>query len=894
MGIVRFKSFWLLLMIAIAVFKINAQTFSNNFIWKEKAALPPGKGGSLQKGLASPFAGTFSDGTILVAGGCNFPGKPVIDGGEKVFHKDIYVLTKDSEWKVVSQMASGLAYGASVSIPEGVLCIGGNNSENISKEVFLLTWNKEKNMLDKIQYPDLPIPLTSCSATLCEGIIYLGGSKTINGTGNYFMSLDLKKKNDKSFGWKILPDFPGDLRINPILVTQNGKESANIYLFGGFTPSTDKTNAKVTNKGLIYNPKTQVWEETSEVRVNNSDIYALQGASAIAVGSNHILFIGGVNKNIFENAVHQEYIGSKAKTQAEKEVFEKWKYDYYNHSPEWYNFNNKVLVYHTITDIWTIEDVYPFPAPAGAAIVPYNSGWLIINGEICPGIRSNKVYYGAIDNKPVFGGWNWTVLTIYLVSMLLLGYYFVCKSQNTDDYFKGGGRLPWWAAGISIFATMLSAITFMAIPAKAYATDWRYFPMAITILIMAWPVLHYYLPFFRRLNILTAYEYLEYRFNNVVRLVASTLFIIFMLSRMALALFLPSLALTTVTGIDIYMCILLMGIVTLVYCTMGGAEAVVWSDVIQGIVLLGGALLTVVFLVVSIPGGFSEVIDIAITDEKLRLFDFSWSFESATFWVIILGGLANNLITYTSDQAVIQRYISTKTEKSAGNSILLNGFLSVLVSVIFYFIGTGLYVFYKTYPEKIDCGMQNMDAIYPHYIMAELPVGLAGLLIAAIFAATMSTISANMNSIATAFTVDFYRKFCNNSSEKKQLSVARWASIISGSIGIVLALLMAGMNILSLFDFFNYLLGILSSGVAALFIIGIFMPRVGTVAAVCGFFTGNIILLLICKYTSVSFLIYGFIGIMLTLLLSLIFSLFIPNRQTVNGYTWNTLQKRKD
>lgn len=248
--------------------------------------------------------------------------------------------------------------------------------------------------------------------------------------------------------------------------------------------------------------------------------------------------------------------------------------------------------------------------------------------------------------------------------MLLLGYYFMRKEKGGDDFFKGGGRIPWWAAGISIYATMLSAITYMAYPAKAYATNWTYYPMLITILLVSFPVIKYYLPFFRRLNVTTAYEYLEHRFSGAVRLMASAVFIIFMVARMALVLYLPSLALTAVTGINIWVCIALMGVITIIYCTMGGVEAVIWGDVVQGIILVGGALVSAAYLIFSTEGGFGGFVDIAMADEKLKLVDWSFDFTKATFWVVVLGGIANNLISYTSDQTVIQRYLTTKTRKA--------------------------------------------------------------------------------------------------------------------------------------------------------------------------------------------------------------------------------------
>lgn len=443
---------------------------------------------------------------------------------------------------------------------------------------------------------------------------------------------------------------------------------------------------------------------------------------------------------------------------------------------------------------------------------------------------------------------------------------------------------------MSIYATMLSAITFMAIPAKAYATDWKYFPMAIAILIVAFPVMKYYLPFFRRLKVTTAYEYLEKRFNYTTRFLASALFILFMIARMALVLFLPSLALTTVTGIDIYTCIILMGIITIIYCTMGGVEAVIWGDVIQGFVLLGGTLFAAVFLVTEIDGGAGKLIEVSMDNQKFTMFDLALSWKSATLWVVLLGGLANNLISYSADQTVIQRYLTTKDERSAAKGILMNGMMSVLVLVVFYFIGTALYAYYKTNPGELNFTMQNTDAIFPHFIMSNMPVGLAGLLIAAIFSATMSTVSSNVNSISTAFTSDFYRHFFPGTPDRILLKVARWSGVFFGLTGVVLALLMASLSILSLFDYFNYILGLLASGLGGLFLMGIFFPRIGARSALIGFVLGSASLLVISLTTQISFLLYGFIGIVLTLCFSLLSSLLFPNSKLISGFTWKSIQ----
>ena len=407
---------------------------------------------------------------------------------------------------------------------------------------------------------------------------------------------------------------------------------------------------------------------------------------------------------------------------------------------------------------------------------------------------------------------------------------------------------------------------------------------------MSFPVIRYYLPFFRRLNVTTAYEYLERRFNYATRFMASLLFIVFMVARTALVIFLPSLAMTAVTGIDIYICIVLMAVITIVYCTMGGVEAVVWGDVIQGIILVGGAVLAAVYLITNTEGGASGFWDIATDNNKFQMFVWSLDWKSATFWVVILGGLANNLISYTSDQTVIQRYLTTKDERSAARGILTNGLMSVVVTIAFFTIGTGLYTFFKTHPAAMDMTMQKTDAIFPFFMMSQLPAGLAGLLIAAVFAATMSTIASNINSISTAFTVDFWGRF-RKVSEAGQVRTARISGVMAGLIGMFIAILMAMVDIQSLLDYFNTILGLLSGGIGGLFMMGIFFPRIGSRAALIGFCAGTATVLWMNFCTPASFLLFGFVSMAVSVVVALLISYVWPQREEQTCLTWQTLQE---
>lgn len=856
---------WALIMCSLSVFSSSIKGNDNRFNKVSFQSLP-----SLEispnQGVSGAFSGNI-DGQAIVAGGCNFPNTPADEGGAKVFYNTVYAL-RGQQWRKIGELPQALAYGVSVTTKEGIICMGGNDGKQSTKNVFLLK-TKSKSLLGVITtpLPSLPLPLDNfAGAVASDGTIYIAGGQSNGVASQQAFSLKPGAKH-----WKELPLMPDATRIQATAVVQNGANGPLFIVLGGYSNTTNQ----VANEGVVYDIKAGNWRKTSPIVADGKSI-ALVGAASVSSGSMFVVCFGGVNKERFEAAIQGKY-GD----------------DYLKHDAEWYKFRSSLLIYNTITNTWVTETSSPLLARAGMSVIPMGNQWMIVNGESKPGVRAKEVTMVKMDTHTNFGWLNWAVLIAYLLTMIALGYYFMKRENGAEDFFKGGGRIPWWAAGISIYATMLSAITYMAYPAKAFATNWTYYPMLVTILIVSFPVIRYYLPFFRRLNVTSAYEYLEHRFNAPLRLLASALFIIFMVARMALVLYLPSLALTAVTGIDIYICIVLMALITIIYCTMGGVEAVVWGDVVQGIILVGGAFLAIAYLIFSTEGGASGFLHIASENGKFQLFDWSLDYRSATFWVVIIGGMANNLISYTSDQTVIQRYLTTKDEKAAKNSILLNGLMSIFVSVAFFAIGAGLYTFFKTHPAEMDYTMAKNDIIFPFFIMSQLPAGVAGLLIAAIFAATMSTISSNINSVATAFTVDFYQRFKKNATDRNILLTARYSSLISGVFGMLIALLMATWNILSLLDFFQEILGLLSSGLGGLFLMGIFFPRIGAKAATIGFVAGIVSVFLTKNLTDTSFLLYGAIGMMVSVLVSWLVSFILGEKKSDERLTWQGMSKQK-
>lgn len=796
------------------------------------------------EGLAAFYYGTHN-GMTIIAGGANFPDAPCAEGGAKHFYDEIRVLSPDGSWKIIGQLPHAVANGASVSTAEGIACVGGMGADGLHDDAFLLTEDGVRPL------PKLPFGIKEHALAHANERLYLVGGVKEDGANLSVLMLNMK---DQASGWQTVAEMPGGSRLQALSCVQTGAWGTNLYILSGYTVAQDATGNDgqdiiARTDGLSLNLSTMEWKELADI----PEGMTLTGGSCSTIGYSHIICMGGVNKEVFEARVNDQHPTS----------------EYFLHDPAWYKFNDRIWIYHTITNSWYSLYQSPSLALAGAGLISLpDHKFLLVNGECKPGIRSAKVNELSITQERSFGWVNWCVLVVYLLGMLLLGYVFMKRESGADDFFRGGGRIPWWAAGISIYATMLSALTYMGIPAKAYATNWTYYPMLVTILLVSFPVIKYYLPYFRRLSITSAYEYLEMRFNAATRLMASGLFIVFMVARMALVLYLPSLALTAVTGIDIQLCIVLMGLVTIVYCTMGGVEAVVWGDVIQGFILVGGAFFLAGWLMLHTEGGVEGYFRIAADEHKMRLFEWSMDYRSVTFWVAIVGGMANNIISYTSDQTVIQRYLTTKDERSAAQSILLNGVMCVCVSIVFYFIGTGLYTFFQTHPEELDITMEKGDAILPYFMMAEMPQGVAGLLIAAIFAATMSTISSNINSVSTAFSVDFWKRLRTEVSDRTMLRVARWSCVVSGVVGVIIALLMAQWNILSLIDYFNTILGLLTGGLGGLFFIGIFMPKVGGKAALVGFTSGTAFVFWMSYCTDVNLFLYGASGIAVSVIVA--------------------------
>ena len=633
----------------------------------------------------------------------------------------------------------------------------------------------------------------------------------------------------RSEGWRAVSAVPSVSAAGAAMVAQDNGRAVALFVFG----AEDGRPA-----AWEFQPTAKVW------RARATPPASFAGATALRSGIHHVLVAGA---------------GDGA----------------------------AIWVYHTVTDSWS--PVTPALGKTERVVGEWSGTWVTVDTTLkTPEVRQGSVRSPRVGFKVA----DYVVVGIYLAVLLAIGFYFSRGETTTRDFFLAGGRIPWWAAGLSIYGTQLSAITFMSIPAKTYGTDWSYLLVNMGIVAVAPFVVMFFLPFFVRLKLTTAYEYLELRFNLPIRLLGSALFILFQIGRVGIVLYLPALALSVVTGIDVTVCILLMGVVCTIYTVTGGIEAVIWSDVLQVAVLLVGAVFCLVLMAIHVEGGLTAIFTTAAAAEKTKVFDWSPGLTTATSWVLILAW-PTQLIPYTSDQSVIQRYLTTPDESSARRGIWTNALITLPGTFLFFAIGTALWAFFRANPGELAPGLAQHDSIFPWFIVHQMPAGVSGLLIAGVFAASMSSVDSSLNSVATAVVTDFYRRLRANASEAGSMKVARIVTVAFGAVGTAFALFMAESDVRSLWDRFNELMGLLGGGLAGLFILGIFTRRANAPGALVGLAASAIIQYLVKTHTDLIFFLYSTTGLLTCVVVGYAASLFFRNQPApAAGLTLRTVKRQ--
>ena len=794
--------------------QVTELTTSNRITWDGSLTLPDA-GDSAHLGLAGVFSGFLGE-ELLVAGGANFPDGLPTEGGVKRFHADLYIYSPANEsWRTIpNALPQPMAYGLSIPLEEGILCIGGCNAERCLEEVFALTLANGEPCIER--YPSLPVPLANAAGGRIGSKVYVAGGieQVVNSKATtHFLVLDL---NHLDRGWQSLAPWPGAARAFAVATTQSDGFDTCFYLFSGRN-FQGESPWEVLEDGYCYNPRLDTWKVLK-------GSFRVMAGTALPFGTNHILLLGG------RNAANED--------------------------------DKVVRLYHTVTES-PIEVALPeeVTLPVTTNALRHGNDLYLTSGEVAPGVRTPVILKGTLEGDiHRMTAFDITVIVLYFFSLALIGWYFSKNQKSSEDYFKGGGRIPWFVVGLSIFGTALSAITFMAIPAKAYATDWSYMLFNAGIVLCVPVIVLIFIPFYRKLNVTTAYEYLEARFNTTVRILCSIAFILFQIGRMGVVLLLPAIALNIVTGFDIFLCIALMGVLSLLYTLMGGIEAVAWTEALQVVVLLGAAIAMLVIACCQLPDGASTLLASASELGKLNLGSATFDLRESTVWTVLIATFFTNITTYGTDQTIVQRYLTTATEREARKGVYVNAALTIPATVLFFLVGTALWAFYRYYPEELSMTITDSDAILPWYMSTQLPSGVVGLVIAGLFAAAMSTLSSSMNSAATAYVTDIYRKMVHVEDGNGLLRTARLSTLVLGVIGIGFALMMASWEIKSLWDEFSKILGILLGGLGGLFLLGLTTRRANSFGALCGIVASIVVQTLVARSGCVHLLLYSTTG----------------------------------
>ncbi|MBO6563548.1 MAG: sodium:solute symporter [Pseudomonadales bacterium] len=442
-----------------------------------------------------------------------------------------------------------------------------------------------------------------------------------------------------------------------------------------------------------------------------------------------------------------------------------------------------------------------------------------------------------------------TVLVVYFGLMLALGVYFSRTNNSTEQYFLGGRNFSGWVIGLSLVGTSISSITFLAYPGDAFKTNWlRFLPnlmLPIAVLIAAW----HFLPKLRRDGSVTAYEFLEKRYGPAIRGYGAVAFIIAQITRVSMILYLISLVIQTITGLDAHLSVLVAGMFVAIYTILGGIEAVVWTDVIQTIVLISGGLFCITVIILQVPGGLPTIIETAWQADKLSVGDYSTSGYQPASWqpsliektalMMLLIGLISWLTEYSSNQNTVQRFCASKSEQEARKAMFICALVSVPTWAFFMSLGTALWVFFQHFPSEAAAqvldGSAKAEEILPHFITNYLPHGVIGLVIAAAIAAAMSSLDSSINAIATVTTHDLYRRFMKTDQEDRHyLNFARIVTTIAGVLMIVGALYLIETSTTTLQDLATVLTALLAGGLLTIYLIGFFSKRCNTIHIALG------------------------------------------------------------
>ncbi len=679
--------------------------------------------------------------------------------------------------------------------------------------------------------PDLPKPVAGAAAAVIKNRLYVfGGATSLEPfvASDDFWILDL----DNPVAWQPGPAFPGGPRAFVAATEQYDM----LCLFGGFAGEA-LAETWVFRPVPLEGTNESGWRRMTDLPVPAS------GASALPMGQAQVFVIGA---------------------------------------------GDRPLLFHTLTDAWCAFNVSPnLKNP-----VAVRDGQKILVAGKDSGGNGALVGLEAPRNIRSLVWLDYGVIISYFVLLALIGFYFSSRQESSEEFALGNRKVRWWAAGISMFATGASAISFMAIPALAFATNLVWLFPLIVFIPAYFVTAHLIFPLLRRMEITSTYEYLERRFNRPLRLISSFQAILFQtIARTSVVLVLPALAISSVTGINVFWSVVLMGFITTLYTAIGGFEAVIWTEVFQAVLMLFVPIAMIVLCLTALPGGPSEFVSTGLAYNKFDFALFTWDVAVPAFWLLMLMQFVTVTVAVAGDQPVIQRVFSTPL-KEVRRVNAMSTACGILIGVIVNVMGLAIFAYFRAHPEKFAPNAQT-DQIVPMFVAQAMPVGMAGLVIAAIFAASMSTVASVMNSVATIFTEDFYRRLRPRAGDRERLLCLKTSSYLVGVIGTAFALVLAAQDLKSMMVLWSQLGALLGGGIVGVYSLGMFSRRANGFGAICGAVVSILVTIGVKLLTPLHWASYTPIAIMSCIIAGYLFSLLAPARKDLLGLTVFTPSPRQ-
>jgi SSS family transporter len=679
--------------------------------------------------------------------------------------------------------------------------------------------------------PDLPRPVTGAAAAVIENSLYVFGGDTrtdAEGPVSDLWILNLKNPVE----WKKGPVFPSSPRAFAAATEQYGM----LCVFGGQGKNGPLNETWVFRPKPLEGTRISGWKRLSDIPANSAYRAALP--------------LGQCQVVLFPD------------------------------EPEGGNLPNSPLLFHTLTDAWCALDA--FPELSEPAIAGFGETILALGtkSDGTPAAIQIKIPRSVRNLSWI----DYLAIAIYFALIMGIGVFFSGKQESSAEFSLGNRKVKWWAAGISMFATGASAISFMAIPALAFATNLVWLFPLVAMIPAYFVTAHLIYPLLRRMEITSTYEYLERRFNRTLRVIASLQAIIFQtLAKTSIVLLLPSLAISSVTGINVYASVIIMGVLTTIYTAIGGFDAVIWTEVLQAALMLFAPLAIMWVCIQSLPGGFGEFFKTGMDYQKFDFAILSWDLAVPAVWVLLLMAFLNNTVVPAGDQPIVQRVFSSplpEVRKVNLTFTVCGIFIGIMTNVM----GIAIFAYFRAKPGMLDPLSQN-DQIVPLFVTQAMPVGFSGLVIAAIFAAAMSTVASIMNSVATIFTEDFFIKLRPSATDRQRLLTLKATSYIVGILGTLMALLLATRDLKSMMVVWTQFTALLGGGIVGVYSLGMFSKRANGFGAICGAISSIAITGMVNLYTNLHWGTYVPIAIFSCILIGYLCSLLKPQRKDLMGLT---------